>query len=76
MDESYRSVKKDDRKLTESKVKQIVSSGIQKALKLDDVSPGIVYPLSGDFAFQVCEVAWLAEILDLGDYRIAKFLPD
>ena len=54
MDESYRPVKKDDRKLTESKVKEIVSSGIQKALKLNNVSPDLIYPLSGEYAFQVC----------------------
>ena len=54
MDESYKAGKKDAKKLTEFKVKEIVSSGIQQALKLNRVSPEIVYPLSGDFAFQVC----------------------
>ena len=54
MDESYRAVRKDTKKLTEPRVKEIVSSGIQQALKLNRVSPEIVYPLSGDFAFQVC----------------------
>ena len=53
MDETYKAVRK-DKMLTESKVKEIISSGIQKALKLNNVSPELIYPLSGEFAFQVC----------------------
>ena len=53
MDETYKT-DREDKKLTEPKVKEIVSSEIQKALKLNNVSPDLIYPLCGEFAFQVC----------------------
>ena len=52
MDESYRAVRNDDR-ITETRVKEIVSREIQRTLRLDRVSPEIVFPLCGDFALQV-----------------------
>ena len=52
MDESHRVVKPNER-LTKQKVKEIVSSETVKALKLQNVSPEIVFPVSGDLAFQV-----------------------
>ena len=52
MDESYQVAMNDDR-ITETRVKTIVSQEIQKAFGLDRVSPEIVFPLSGQFALQV-----------------------
>ena len=52
MDESYQVAMNDDR-ITETRVKTIVSEEIQKAFGLDQVSPEIVFPLSGQFALQV-----------------------
>lgn len=57
MDESYRAVSNDDR-ISETRVKEIVSREIQRTLKLDRVSPEIIFPLCGDFALQVCVHAY------------------
>ena len=52
MDESHKAVRPNER-LTKQKVKEIVSSETVKALKLQIVSPKIVFPVSGGLAFQV-----------------------
>ena len=52
MDESHSEVRESTR-LSEQQVKQIVSTGISKALCLEEVSPDIVFPVSGKWALEV-----------------------
>ena len=52
MDESHKAVRPNER-LTKEEVKEIVSSETVKALQLQTVPPGIIFPVSGDLAFQV-----------------------
>ena len=52
MDDQKEEVRESER-LSDERVKQIVSEGIKTALDLDFVSPDIVFPVSGKLAFQV-----------------------
>ena len=52
MDDQREEVRESER-LSDERVKQIVSEGIKTALDLDFVSPDIVFPVSGKLAFQV-----------------------
>ena len=52
MDERHSEVRESER-LSEEQIKQIVSTGISRALQLEWVSPDIVFPISGKWALEV-----------------------